>query len=169
MIGLLKGYVTHKFDNNIILDVNGVGYEVFLPSSQLMNLPISIANMQTPVTLHIHTQVKEDSLELFGFTTLKDKQFFKILISISGVGPKLGLTILNTMEVSSLMDAIRMGNSKILTKIPGIGTKTAERLVLEILNQLKPPHQRLKVKIKRNLNQLKLLSLRPEPSFLMTP
>jgi len=129
MIALLSGCVTHKFDDHVILDVNGVGYEIFLPSLKIVKIPSNI-----PLKLFIHTHVREDSFDLFGFETLEEKQLFKILIGISGVGPRLALTILNTMDVSALVNAIIMGNSTLLTRIPGIGNKTAERIVLELKN-----------------------------------
>jgi len=130
MIAFLSGIISHKYDNNIIVTVNGVGYEVFMPSSKIM-----LYRLNSNINLFIYTHVKEDSLELFGFPTCQERQFFKIIISISGIGPKLGLTILNTMEPQDLVNTIRLGNSRLLTKIPGIGNKTAERIVLELKNK----------------------------------
>jgi holliday junction DNA helicase RuvA len=130
MIAFLTGNVLQKFNNNIILNVNGVGYEVHMPSSKII-----LYETGSKINLFIHTHVKEDSIELFGFSTIQERQFFKIIIGISGIGPRLGLTILDTMDPQDLINTIRLGNSRLLTKIPGIGTKTAERIVLELKNK----------------------------------
>ena len=130
MIAHLSGIVIHKFKDHVILQAGSVGYEVFLPESKILALP-----PHREIQLFIHTHIREDSFELFGFTTLDEKQLFRLLINVSGIGPKLGLAILNTVDVRTLVDSILIGKIHILTKIPGIGTRTAERIVLELKNK----------------------------------
>jgi Holliday junction DNA helicase RuvA len=131
MIGFLTGKIISSKPTQIILDVNGVGY--------LVNISIStfekISDKET-VSLFIHTSVKEDSITLFGFYTLSEKEMFELLISISGIGPKVSLGILSGISVDDLKDAIANGNVSRLIAIPGIGRKTAERVVLELRNKV---------------------------------
>lgn len=131
MIGYLTGKIISSKPTQIILDVNGVGY--------LVNISIStfekISDKDT-VSLFIHTSVKEDSITLFGFYTQSEKEMFELLISISGIGPKVSLGILSGISVDDLKDAIANGNVSRLIAIPGIGRKTAERVVLELRNKV---------------------------------
>jgi Holliday junction DNA helicase RuvA len=131
MIGFLTGKIISFKPTQIILDVNGVGY--------LVNISITtfekISEKET-VSLFIHTNVKEDSITLFGFFTQSEKEMFELLISISGIGPKLGLGILSGIVVDDLKSAISNGNVSRLIAIPGIGRKTAERVVLELRNKV---------------------------------
>ena len=131
MIGFLTGKLISSKPTQIILDVNGVGY--------LVNISIStfekISDKDT-VSLFIHTSVKEDSITLFGFFTQSEKEMFELLISISGIGPKVSLGILSGISVDDLKDAIANGNVSRLIAIPGIGRKTAERVVLELRNKV---------------------------------
>ncbi|HEX9251198.1 MAG TPA: Holliday junction branch migration protein RuvA [Ignavibacteriaceae bacterium] len=131
MIGYLTGKLISSKPTQIILDVNGVGY--------LVNISIStfekISDKET-VSLFIHTSVKEDSITLFGFFTQSEKEMFELLISISGIGPKVSLGILSGISVDDLKDAIANGNVSRLIAIPGIGRKTAERVVLELRNKV---------------------------------
>ncbi len=131
MIGFLTGKIISSKPTQIILDVNGVGY--------LVNISIStfekISDKET-VSLFIHTSVKEDSITLFGFFTQSEKEMFELLISISGIGPKVSLGILSGISVDDLKDAIANGNVSRLIAIPGIGRKTAERVVLELRNKV---------------------------------
>ncbi|HEX2768455.1 MAG TPA: Holliday junction branch migration protein RuvA [Geobacteraceae bacterium] len=128
MIALLTGKVAFKSPAFIILDVNGVGYRVQIPFSTYYDLP----DEGGTVSLNIYTHVKEDTISLFGFRTPAEKNFFQLLISISGIGPKMGKDILSNIQVEDLGQAIVRGDLARLSAIPGIGRKTAERLVLEL-------------------------------------
>jgi Holliday junction DNA helicase RuvA len=128
LIALLTGKIAHKSPAFIILDVNGVGYRVQIPFSTYFDLP----DEGGTVSLNIYTHVKEDSISLFGFRTPAEKSFFQLLISVSGIGPKMGKDILSNIQVEDLGQAIVRGDLARLSAIPGIGRKTAERLVLEL-------------------------------------
>jgi holliday junction DNA helicase RuvA len=132
MIGHLRGQILLKKPNLVLLDVHGVGYEVHIPLTSFYELP----NEGSEVALKIHTHVREDALVLFGFHSQREKDFFLKLISISGIGPKLAISILSGAQVEELAQAIADGNLSRLTSIPGIGRKTAERLVLELKSQI---------------------------------
>ncbi len=134
MIGQLRGCLIAKKPNAIILDVQGVGYEVHIPLTTFFELPVE----GSEVVLKIHTHVREDALLLFGFHTQREKDFFLKLISISGIGPKLGIVILSGAQVEELAQAVAEGNLARLTAIPGVGRKTAERLILELKSQITP-------------------------------
>lgn len=131
MIALLSGNIVHKSVNQIIVDVNGVGYRLLIPLSSFYSLPDEGA-----VRLHVHTHVREDAISLFGFLTLEEKEMFVLLLTISGVGPKLALNILSNIPVNDLKCALTQGNIKQLSSLPGIGKKTAERLVLELKEKI---------------------------------
>jgi Holliday junction DNA helicase RuvA len=128
LIALLTGKVAFKSPTFIIIDVNGVGYRVQIPFSTYYDLP----DEGGMVTLNIYTHVKEDAISLFGFRTPAEKNFFQLLISVSGIGPKMGKDILSNIQVEDLGQAIVRGDLARLSAIPGIGRKTAERLVLEL-------------------------------------
>jgi holliday junction DNA helicase RuvA len=132
MIGYLRGQLLSKKPNLVLLDVQGVGYEVIIPLTSFYELP----DEGNQVVLRIHTHVREDALLLFGFHTQREKDLFLKLISISGIGPKLGIAILSGARVEELAQAIADGNLPRLTAIPGVGRKTAERLVLELKAQV---------------------------------
>lgn len=132
MIGHLRGRILEKRPNQVILEVNGVGYDVNIPVSTFYQLPDPPGEAQ----LHIHTHVREDALALYGFRTPGEKELFEKLISVSGIGPKLAITILSGLEAQELIPAIRSNNLVKLTHIPGIGRKTAERMVLELRDKL---------------------------------
>ena len=134
MIGYLRGKLLHKKPNVLLVDVSGVGYEVFIPLTSFYELP----GEGGEVSLRIHTHVREDALTLFGFHTQREKDLFLKLISISGIGPKLAIAILSGAQVEELAQAIAEGNLARLTAIPGVGRKTAERLVLELKAQMTP-------------------------------
>jgi Holliday junction DNA helicase RuvA len=134
MIGYLKGRILSKKPNTLLLDVSGVGYEILIPLTTFYELP----DKGEEVSLNIYTHVREDALTLFGFHTQKEKDFFLKLISISGIGPKLGIVILSGAPVEELASCIAEGNLVRLTSIPGIGRKTAERMVLELKSQMAP-------------------------------
>ncbi|HSW38858.1 MAG TPA: Holliday junction branch migration protein RuvA, partial [Acidobacteriota bacterium] len=132
MIGQLRGLLLSKKPNLLLVDVHGVGYEITIPLTSFYELP----DEGCEISLRIYTHVREDSLMLFGFRSQKEKDFFLKLISISGVGPKLAITILSGARVEDLAQALVEGNLARLTAIPGVGRKTAERLVLELKNQI---------------------------------
>lgn len=131
MIALLSGNIVHKSTNQIIVDVGGVGYRLLIPLSSFYSLPEEGA-----VRLHVHTHVREDAISLFGFLTMEEKEMFVLLLTISGVGPKLALNILSNIPVNDLKCALTQGNIKQLSSLPGIGKKTAERLVLELREKI---------------------------------
>jgi holliday junction DNA helicase RuvA len=134
MIGYIKGQLLQKKPNVLLVDVHGVGYEIYIPLTSFYELP----GEGSEVSLRIHTHVREDALILFGFHTQREKDLFLKLISISGIGPKLAIAILSGAQVEELAQAIADGNLVRLTAIPGVGRKTAERLVLELKSQISP-------------------------------
>ncbi|MCF6179616.1 MAG: Holliday junction branch migration protein RuvA, partial [Geopsychrobacter sp.] len=127
MIALLNGEIAQRRTEAIVLDVAGVGYRVQIPLTTFYGLP-----EQGKVRLHIYTHVKEDAINLFGFLSADEKDFFALLISVSGVGPKLAINILSHMAATELAAALVEGDIPKLTGIPGIGKKSAERLILEL-------------------------------------
>src|SRR6202166_4691709 len=132
MIGQLRGRLTDKRPNQVLVDVGGVGYLVQVPLSTYA----ALGELHTEVTLLIHTHVREDALSLYGFLSSREKHFFEMLLSASGVGPSLALKILSGMSVEELVPAIRGSDLARLTKIPGVGRKTAERIVVELKDKL---------------------------------
>jgi len=132
MIALLTGKIAGKSPDWVILDVNGVGYRVQIPFSTFFALPEDGATL----TLNIHTNVKEDAIHLYGFLTPLEKQFFQLLITVSGVGPKLAKDILSNIHPDPLASALCRGDIVRLSAIPGIGKKTAERLILELKDKV---------------------------------
>jgi Holliday junction DNA helicase RuvA len=132
MIGQLRGRLEDKRPNQVLVDVGGVGYLVQIPLSTFA----ALGELHAEVTLLIHTHVREDALSLYGFLTAREKQFFEMLISASGVGPALALRILSGLSVEELVPAIRTGDVPRLTRIPGVGKKTAERIVVELRDKM---------------------------------
>ena len=132
MIAHLKGKLTHKSPVAIIIDVNGVGYQVFVPLSTFYALP----ELESEISLGIHTHMREEALKLFGFYTIDEKIIFEKLITINKVGPKLALTILSGMPPADILSTINSNDIIKLSTIPGIGRKTAERLILEMRDKL---------------------------------
>ena len=132
MIAHLKGKLTYKSPIEIAIDVNGVGYQVFVPLSTFYALP----ELKEDVFLDIHTHMREESLKLFGFYTTDEKRIFEKLIAINKVGPKLALTILSGMSPAELFTTIDSNDIGKLSTIPGIGRKTAERLILEMRDRM---------------------------------
>ena len=127
MIALLTGQLVQRAPDQIIVDVGGVGYQLHIPLSTFYRLPEA-----GQVCLQVFTNVKEDAITLYGFSTAAEKNLFSLLISVSGVGPKLGITILSHIAPNELALALSQGDISRLTAIPGIGKKSAERLVLEL-------------------------------------
>lgn len=132
MIAMLTGVIAYKSPDHIILDVHGVGYRVQIPFSTYYELPEEGGN----TTLQIHTSVREDAIQLYGFRTRLEKSFFQLLISVSGVGPKLARDILSNIQPAPLAQALIQGDIHKLSSIPGIGKKTAERLILELKEKI---------------------------------
>ena len=132
MIAYLRGRLFEKHPNRIVVDVNGVGYDVFVPLSTFYGL----ADPGADVSLRIYTHVREDALMLYGFATALEQELFERLIGISGIGPKVALAILSGIEPLELIRAIERGDVARLTAIPGVGKKTAERIVLELRDRL---------------------------------
>lgn len=132
MIGRLVGQLVEKNPPDLLVDVGGVGYELAVPMSTFYNLP----DVGSTVTLLTHFIVREDAQLLYGFLTASERSAFRQLIKISGIGPRTALAILSGMSVSDIAQAVSTGDSALLTRIPGIGKKTAERLVLELKGKL---------------------------------
>jgi Holliday junction DNA helicase RuvA len=133
MIAQLAGALAHKSPEHIIVDVQGVGYQVFVSLNSFYRLP----EPGNRVDLLIHTHVREDALQLYGFMDRQEKDLFQLLIGISGIGPRLGLNILSGMRADELQEALEAGDLARLVAIPGVGKKTAERLVLELRDKVK--------------------------------
>jgi Holliday junction DNA helicase RuvA len=132
MIAHLRGLLLEKHPNQVIVDVQGVGYDVTIPVSSFTPLP----EPGSEVRLRVHTHVREDAISLFGFLTSEEKSLFEKLISVSGIGPKLAITVLSGLAAGDLIAAIRGGQVDRLVRVPGIGKKTAERMVLELRDKL---------------------------------
>jgi holliday junction DNA helicase RuvA len=134
MIAHLRGKVLAKQPNQVIVETGNVGYDVTITVPTFAELP----QIGTEIALHIHTYVREDVLALYGFLRPEEKHLFEKLISVSGIGPKLAVTILSGMPADEMVASIRRNDIVRLTKIPGIGKKTAERMVLELRDKLPP-------------------------------
>jgi Holliday junction DNA helicase RuvA len=132
MIAHLRGTLLEKHPNQVVVECQGVGYDVQIPVSTYSALP----DAGHEVKLRIHTHVREDAFLLFGFHSAEEKSLFEKLISVSGIGPKMGITVLSGITTFELLNSIRGGQVDRLVKIPGIGKKTAERLVLELRDKL---------------------------------
>ncbi len=132
MIGRLHGKLIEKTPPQVLVDVGGVGYEVDVPMSTFCNLPAE----GSEITLLTHFIVREDAQLLYGFATAAERQTFRALIRISGVGPRIALAVLSGMSTQDLADAVEQDNATLLTRVPGIGKKTADRLVLELKGKL---------------------------------
>lgn len=132
MIASLKGRVLSKGTDGVVVDVNGVGYHLYVPLRSLGDIP----EIGEEVFLHTYTNVREDALQLFGFLTEEEKRLFVTLIGVNGIGPKLSLTILSGMPVDRFIEAVHNEDMAILTKIPGLGKKTVARLILELKGRL---------------------------------
>jgi len=132
MIAHLRGRLIAKHPNQAIVEAGGVGYDVVISVPTFSDLP----GVGADVSLHIHTHVREDAIALFGFLRPEEKQLFEKLLSVSGIGPKLAITILSGMAAADMVGAIRGNDVAKLTRIPGIGKKTAERMVLELRDKL---------------------------------
>lgn len=132
MIAFISGRLIHKTPESIVVDVSGVGYEIIVPMSTFYLLP----ELEDTVSLRVHTNVREDAIQLFGFLTAEEKDAFQLLISVSGVGPKLARNILSGISVGELVASIGSSDKARLGTIPGIGAKSAERLILELKDKV---------------------------------
>jgi Holliday junction DNA helicase RuvA len=132
VIAQLRGRILEKHPNRIVVDVGGVGYDVFVPLSTFYGL----GDVGSDISLRIHTHVREDALALYGFRTILEQDLFERLIGVSGIGPKVGLGVLSGIEPLELMRAIERSDVARLTAIPGVGRKTSERIVLELKDRL---------------------------------
>lgn len=132
MIAHLSGTLLSKQPNSVIVEVGGVGYEVNIPVSTFYDLEETGSNVQ----LRIYTHVREDALQLFGFKTARERELFLRVISVSGIGPQLGIKLLSGMSADEMIASIRTNNLAKLTLIPGVGRKTAERLVMELRDKV---------------------------------
>lgn len=143
MIALLTGRLVFKAPTHLALDVQGVGYEVFIPLSTYYSLP----NLNDTLSLSIHTHVREDAIQLFGFITQQEKDAFLLLTTVSGIGPKTALGILSALPVSDLVSAIQTADVDKLETVPGIGKKSAGRIVLELKDKLTKLHPGLPLSV----------------------
>ncbi|MCY4186904.1 MAG: Holliday junction branch migration protein RuvA [Bryobacterales bacterium] len=132
MIALLRGKIADKQAGKAVIDVGGVGYEVAVPVETYSQL----GEPGGEVSLHVHTHMREGAISLYGFHSLRDRGLFERFLDVSGVGPRLALTLLSGMPASELLAAIRAGDAKKLVRIPGVGKKTGERIVLELKDKL---------------------------------
>lgn len=132
MIALISGKIVYKGISHVIVDVQGVGYRVFIPLTTFYELP----EAGQAITLHVHTNVKQDAINLFGFYTDQERDLFQLMISVSGIGPKIAMNILSGISAYDLMNAISGGNIGKLVNIPGVGKKMAERLILELKDKV---------------------------------
>lgn len=132
MIAHLSGKLIDKHATSVVLDVNGVGYEVTIPVTTFYDLE----EAGQTVSLRVYTHVREDALQLFGFKTLRERELFTLLIAVSGIGPKSAIAMLSGMSADEIITAIRQNNLARLTSIPGLGKKTAERLVIELRDKM---------------------------------
>jgi Holliday junction DNA helicase RuvA len=132
MISFLKGEIVHKSPTELVIDVNGVGYVVTIPLSTFEKLD----HAKGPQTILTYMHVREDAMQLFGFATEAERDMFKMLISINGIGPKMAQGILSGLSVADLRAAISQGNVTLLTSISGVGKKTAERIIIELRDKL---------------------------------
>lgn len=133
MIGRLQGVLAEKQPPHLLIDVNGVGYAVEVPMSTYYQLP----SLNEKVTLHIHQVVREDAHLLYGFYEKKERELFRELIRLNGVGPKLALALMSTLSVNEMIETVRQQNTAALIKVPGVGKKTAERLLIELRDRFK--------------------------------
>ena len=133
MIGRLRGTLAEKQPPHLLVDVNGVGYELEVPMTTLYRLP----SIGEPLTLHTHLVVREDAHLLYGFSSKRERELFRELIRLNGVGPKLALALMSALEVDELVRCVQAEDTSALTRVPGVGKKTAERLLVELKDRFK--------------------------------
>lgn len=132
MIAKLTGFISEVTDRTVTLDVHGIGYEIFMSPGTLLTQTVS----DEPLSIHTYMHVREQSMELFGFRNLNEKKFFELVISVSGIGPRGALGVLDIAPLETLVGAISQGDSSYLTKVSGVGKKTAEKIVLELRDKI---------------------------------
>jgi Holliday junction DNA helicase RuvA len=132
MIALINGLLIYKATSSVIVDANGVGYRIFVPLTTFYTLP----DTNQPVMLHVHTHVRPDAISLFGFGSGNEKEVFELMLSVSGIGPRLAMNILSGISAEELIKAVSDGNLNQLVSIPGVGKKTAERMILELKDKM---------------------------------
>jgi len=132
MIGRLTGRLAEKSPDQLLLDVGGVGYLVHIPLSTFYDLP----EVENPTSLFIHTHVREDTLALYGFLSERERSLFLLLLTVAGIGPRVALTVLSGMPPAELVEALRRQDVRRLVSVPGVGKKTAERMVLELAEKV---------------------------------
>jgi Holliday junction DNA helicase RuvA len=128
MIALISGKIVYKGISHVVIDAHGVGYRIFIPLTTFYELP----ETGQIITLHVHTHVKQDAINLFGFYTVQERDLFQLMLSVSGIGPKMSMNILSGISVQEMLRAISSGDVRKLISIPGLGKKLAERLILEL-------------------------------------
>lgn len=128
MIALISGKIVYKGISHVVIDAHGVGYRIFIPLTTFYELP----EAGQIITLHVHTHVKQDAINLFGFYTVRERDLFQLMLTVSGIGPKMSLNILSGISVQEMLRAISSGDVRKLISIPGLGKKLAERLILEL-------------------------------------
>jgi len=133
MIRYLRGIPLDRLPGELILDVGGVGYQVFVPDT----LGVAGGRMDGEMSLYVHTHVREDAIQLYGFATREELMMFETLLGVSGVGPRLGLAIVSHLSPEALIRAVMNGEERVLTRIPGVGKKMAARMLLELKDKLK--------------------------------
>ena len=153
MIGFLKGTIDSIYDDRIIIDVNGIGFNVFMPASQREVLD----PRGSEIKVYTYMSVREDAMQLYGFTTADSLELFKMLIQVNGIGPKGALALLSAMSTDELKFAIMSGDAKTISKAPGIGAKTAQRLIIDLKD---------KVSVRDMLDNYSVNSLSPDTSEL---
>ena len=132
MIAQISGKILHASPTTVVIDVQGIGYEVHIPLSTFERLGL----VQSTATLFTHLHVREDAMLLYGFATISEREMFRLLLSVSGIGPKIALGILSGIQCEDLQQHIARGNAAALTSVPGIGRKTAERMILELRDKI---------------------------------
>lgn len=148
MIARISGTLVHKSPAYLIVDAHGVGYRIFIPLTTFYDIP----ELGQPVTLNVHTQVKQDGINLFGFYTAAEREIFQLLLAVNGIGPKLALNVLSGIAAGELIRALSEGNLKRLVSVPGVGKKMAERIILELRDKaVKLLAQDLTPQVRRDL------------------
>lgn len=133
MISFIKGKLVHIYENVIIVENNGIGYEIFVPVSVIGNMPL----VGSEVMIYTYMHVREDALQLFGFLDRDTLEIFKLLITVSGIGPKVAIGVLGTLSADDIRYAVMAEDAKTIAKAPGIGAKTASKVVIELKDKLK--------------------------------
>ncbi len=156
MIALLHGRLVSKTPDSVIVDVGGVGYEVFIPLSTYYGLPKESGR----VSFHTITVIRDDTIELYGFLTPEEKRLFRLLISVTGVGPKLARNILSGVSIEKLTESIRSEDVSALKRLPGVGKKTAQRVIVELKDKLRDARERKKERVERGVRDDVVSALR---------